>query len=167
MTASEPRRDILLLVCRVVLYVLLAVFGLALLLVSGITLFGAVANPDLASRMAFLNIVSVVLIGIAFRFVQLLGRIIDSVAKTDPFNLANSRRLHEMAWLALAFQLIALILHSRGGDIRIIHINGVEVLFSSAGGISLHGFLLALVLFILARVFRKGADMRDELEGTV
>ena len=27
--------------------------------------------------------------------------------------------------------------------------------------------VLALVLFILARVFREGARMRDELEGTV
>ena len=31
----------------------------------------------------------------------------------------------------------------------------------------LGGILLALVLFILARVFRKGAEMRAELEGTV
>jgi hypothetical protein len=29
------------------------------------------------------------------------------------------------------------------------------------------GLLLTLVLFILARVFRKGAEMRADLEGTV
>jgi hypothetical protein len=40
-------------------------------------------------------------------------------------------------------------------------------LFSTGGGISFGGFLLALVLFILARVFRKGTEMREELEGTV
>jgi hypothetical protein len=34
-------------------------------------------------------------------------------------------------------------------------------------GLSFGGVLLALVLFILARVFRKGAEMRAELEGTV
>ena len=27
--------------------------------------------------------------------------------------------------------------------------------------------ILALILFVLARVFRRGADMRDGLEGTV
>ena len=32
---------------------------------------------------------------------------------------------------------------------------------------SLTGVLLALVLFILARVFRHGAAMREDLEGTV
>ncbi len=35
------------------------------------------------------------------------------------------------------------------------------------GGISGNGLLLMLILFILARVFRKGAEMRAELEGTV
>jgi hypothetical protein len=34
-------------------------------------------------------------------------------------------------------------------------------------GLSLGGILMALVLFILARVFREGARMREELEGTV
>ena len=29
------------------------------------------------------------------------------------------------------------------------------------------GFLLSLVLFILARVFRLGAEMRSDLEGTI
>ena len=35
--------------------------------------------------------------------------------------------------------------------------------FGFSGG----GLLLMLVLFILARVFRRGAEMREELEGTV
>ena len=34
-------------------------------------------------------------------------------------------------------------------------------------GFDVNGLLLMLILFILARVFRKGADMRAELEGTV
>jgi hypothetical protein len=34
-------------------------------------------------------------------------------------------------------------------------------------GISGNGLLLVLVLFILARVFRQGTAMREELEGTV
>ena len=34
-------------------------------------------------------------------------------------------------------------------------------------GVSLGGVLLALILFVLARVFSQGAAMRDELEGTV
>ncbi len=34
-------------------------------------------------------------------------------------------------------------------------------------GVSFSGVLLALILFVLARVFGQGAQMRDELEGTV
>jgi hypothetical protein len=33
--------------------------------------------------------------------------------------------------------------------------------------VPLAGLFLALVLFILARVFREGTRMRDDLEGTV
>ena len=33
--------------------------------------------------------------------------------------------------------------------------------------VSANGLLLVLVLFILARVFKTGAQMRDDLEGTV
>lgn len=35
------------------------------------------------------------------------------------------------------------------------------------GDISLSGWLLALVLFILARTFRHGTNLRAEIEGTV
>ena len=39
--------------------------------------------------------------------------------------------------------------------------------FEANFDISIGGILLPLVLFILARVFRRGAEMREELEGTV
>jgi hypothetical protein len=35
------------------------------------------------------------------------------------------------------------------------------------GGVDGNGLLLMLILFILARVFRKGAQMRADLEGMV
>lgn len=167
MTSSNSRRDILLLGCRVVVYLLLVSFALALVLVVSVTIVGAVANPDLAQRMAGLNLTGIVMIGIALRFLWLLGRIVDSVAEEDPFSRANARRLHEMAWLALAFQLTALLIHWLGSDMRLVHTRGVTVLFSTGGGIYVHGVLLALVLLVLGRVFRKGADMRDELGATV
>ena len=43
-----------------------------------------------------------------------------------------------------------------------IYMVGLSLFFGAILGI-----LLALVLFILARVFREGAAMRSELEGTV
>ena len=34
-------------------------------------------------------------------------------------------------------------------------------------GLSMGAIILTLVLFVLARVFRTGAEMQDDLEGTV
>jgi putative transcriptional regulator len=133
--------DILLLVCRVILYAVLVVFGLVLLLVAGISLYGAFANPDLA-RTHGRHERAVAPDGgggVSFRAVVSVG---SSTAwpKADPFNLVNSGRLQQLAWLTLAFQMLALAAHARGGDFRILHINGVEGLFSTGGGISFGRF---------------------------
>lgn len=91
-----------------------------------------------------------------------LQRLIASVSEGDPFIPVNADRLTRMGWLTIAIQLLA------------IPVNGIGSWLESAVkqatvgfGISLSGFLLALVLFILARVYRRGAEMRAELEGTV
>ncbi|MEL7219331.1 MAG: DUF2975 domain-containing protein, partial [Pseudomonadota bacterium] len=71
------------------------------------------------------------------------------------------------AWLLLAVQLLsiplaalALTLVEWAGDIE-------DVQFSIGDGFDLSGILMVIVLFILARVFRHGTRMREDLEGTV
>jgi hypothetical protein len=67
-----------------------------------------------------------------------------------------------MAWLALAIQVVSIGL----GPLTYLlsqHFDDVDV----EGGLSLNGVALVLVLFVLARVFRHGAAMREDLEGTV
>jgi hypothetical protein len=98
----------------------------------------------------------------AFCFFRHLYRIIDTVGEGDPFVPANARRLMAMGWISVATQFLA------------IPINGVSQWLSQYSdrfhaefGLSFAGILLALVFFILARVFREGARMRDDLEGTV
>ena len=97
-----------------------------------------------------------------FLFLRELRRIIDTVAEGDPFTPDNAMRLQRMGWLTVAIQLIAI---PAGGlaawAAYLAHVHDVSVSFS------LGGIFLALILFVLARVFRKGADMRAELEGTV
>ena len=100
------------------------------------------------------------------RFLLELFGIIDSVGKGDPFQPENGARLSRMAWLALAAQGVALALK---GVVKVLepyaikagHKVGLEF------DLNLTGVLLVLILFILARVFRHGAAMREDLEGTV
>ncbi|MBU6267829.1 MAG: DUF2975 domain-containing protein [Sphingomonadales bacterium] len=101
------------------------------------------------------------LLGALWFFVQKLKQIVDTVATGDPFIPQNAERLKAMAWTAIAIQVIsapvtlfaAMIAHESGAHANV--------------DVSLNGIGLALVLFILARVFRTGAAMREELEGTV
>lgn len=100
----------------------------------------------------------------AFYFFQLLGRIIDTVRDDDPFTLGNADRLTRMGWIALGFQIatfpIAALVAYLGAYVPAENLT-VDFDFS------LTGVLLAIVLFILARVFKHGAAMREDLEGTV
>ncbi|MFA9201695.1 MAG: DUF2975 domain-containing protein [Cypionkella sp.] len=102
----------------------------------------------------------------ALRFVFNLRAIVRSVDEGDPFHPENAERLHRMGWLVVSIYVLGII----AGLIGAWLVTSVPELardknfeFDLGGG----GILLMLVLFILARVFRHGARMRDELEGTV
>lgn len=105
-----------------------------------------------------------IMVGLIYDFVTRLSQIIDTVGEGDPFTMANAARLTRMAWLAVAVELVSFITSILGNWVEQRFEPG-EIEFNSE--FSLTGILLAIVLFILARVFRKGAEMRDELEGTV
>ena len=67
-----------------------------------------------------------------------------------------------MGWIAIASHFLAIPLNMVSQWLA-----NFSDRFVVNFGISLAGLLLALVLFILARVFREGARMREDLEGTV
>ncbi len=99
---------------------------------------------------------------LAFFWLRHLRRIIDSVGPGEAFTTTNAERLAKMGWLTVGIEALSipggaaayfLTQHFKRSDIDMT--------------ISLEGILMALVLFILARVFREGANMRAELEGTV
>lgn len=111
--------------------------------------------------LGFLSVFAV-MTGLSVLFLRLLRRIIDTVAEGDPFIPDNAVRLDRMGWIALAVQLLAIPAGALTGWIaHVSHVERIDV------GFSVGGILLALILFILARVFRRGAAMRDDLEGTV
>ena len=102
------------------------------------------------------------IVALSFLFMRHLRRIVDTVRQGDPFIPENAMRLRSMAWLSIVLQVVALF----AGALTMWLEEATKNLEANFD-ISIGGILLPLVLFILARVFRRGAEMRDELEGTV
>lgn len=123
---------------------------------------GAATQPDFIWVVCGIAALSIVAAVLGFLFLREMRRIIDTVALGDPFTPINADRLLRMAWLSVGIHLVALPADFLSGWARHLA-KSPEVFF----GFSLGGVFLTLVLFVLARVFRKGAEMRDELEGTV
>lgn len=107
---------------------------------------------------------ALVVLGLIYDFVCRLAQVIATVGEGDPFIAANAERLTRMAWLALAVQLLSVATALLVGWTE-HHVD--PDIFKFESDVSLSGLGLSLVLFILARVFREGARMRAELEGTV
>ncbi len=123
--------------------------------------------PEIIGAILLVLVCAAILLGVLFRIFQLLKRIVATVGEGDPFVPANAARLTQMAWLALGAQLATIPVTAMGLWLDEVSEGGAHGDIHLGGGIDFGGLLLMLILFILARVFRKGAEMRDELEGTV
>lgn len=93
-------------------------------------------------------------------FLLTLGRIVGSVLVGSPFVAINADRLTRMGWIAVLLKLVAL---AETG----LMASAMPDAFRFVSRFSGPSLVMILVLFILARVFRQGAAMRDDLEGTV
>lgn len=176
---SRIRHDPLLTAAKALLYLFIALFIFAMAMVAigsvavltvgygELTKALAEAGAPAVSFWAVIGIMALaeLLLFVILRFCLELRRIVLSVDHGDPFHPDNATRLSRMGWLALAgwatmipIAAIASWIDRTMGDAADIQVNG---------GVDLDGVLLALVLFILARVFRHGAQMREDLEGTV
>lgn len=121
--------------------------------------FGPLAYPLMITAFAILS----VLAALGFLFMRALLRILRSVEQGDPFQPVNADRLRQMAWLALGGLALGLVLTGIG-----IWFDGKEsALAGDVPGTVITGLTLTLTLFALARVFRLGTAMREELEGTI
>jgi Protein of unknown function (DUF2975) len=102
---------------------------------------------------------------LGFMFFRHLYRIVGTVAEGDPFIPENAQRLSAMGWITVAVHVLMIPLIGIAAWIAKLAKESGNVHFD--GGFDINGILLALILFILARVFREGTRMREELEGTV
>jgi Protein of unknown function (DUF2975) len=104
----------------------------------------------------------IVILGLVWTMMNKLLAIINSVEHGDPFILENATRLRAIGWLMVAMQIVAFPLAFAArhtADLFGKHDVGLDF--------SLNGLLAILLVFILADVFKRGAEMREELEGTV
>ncbi|WP_067734693.1 DUF2975 domain-containing protein [Novosphingobium naphthalenivorans] len=89
--------------------------------------------------------------------------IVASVAARNPFDRANAGRIERLGWRLAELWGIGWI--ARWLDVPVGgSVNGFDISVDLGGGNTL---AFALVLFVLARVFRHGNRLQDEVEGTV
>jgi hypothetical protein len=88
--------------------------------------------------------------------------IVETVRQGDPFVAANADRLHTIAWVLLALQVLSMVIGGIGKAIS----TPAHPLHLGAG-FSTNGWLAVIMTFVLARVFAEGALMREDLDGTV
>ena len=182
-----PKRDPLLTAARLLLMAFIGVIGvaavaivLAIPLVIGfqnrvlveIARKGVETGPEMIGAIALVLAGVAALLAMAIYFLALLRRIVLSVGDGDPFIPDNAERLSRMGWLVLAGQIASIPVGALFLWIASVvedspAADQVHADFQSDFGFSFSSLLLMLVLFILARVFRRGAEMREELEGTV
>ena len=120
------------------------------------------AGGDVIGAILAVLVLVAGIVALSFLFMRHLRRIVDSVRQGDPFIPENAMRLRSMAWLSIVLQVVALFAGTVTMWLEVATKN-----LKANYDISIGGILLPLVLFILARVFRRGAEMREELEGTV
>jgi hypothetical protein len=145
-------------------------FGLALLLsfpfearlaAQLVAKYGAtIDSAGVIGALRVLALVGMVSVWVVHQVLAPLNAIIATIGE-DPFVIANADRLTRIGWGLLGMQIIHL---SSGGFIGWFRSLGVE---TTTWTPQLAGWLGVLLAFVLARVFRRGAEMRDDLAMTV
>ena len=183
MNPSTRPNDVLLLAGKVITFIMQAglAFGGTVLAIAipALLIFrnkvidefaDATSNPEVAFPL--LQLTGIMLIGLLivvllFVFFGKLRAIISTVGQGDPFAPANADRLSLMGWLMLGVQLAIFPAAWLGMSLARFADEIEDAHLTIDGGWDLEGLLLVIILFILARVFRHGAAMREDLEGTV
>ena len=174
----DSKPDRLLFVTRLILtfliwFTLAAAIACTLLIPIAIFKHGAVVR-DLAGSgiqagalpwMVLLLLLGIAMAVLGFFFFRLLRRIVDSVGEGDPFVPVNADRLRAMGWLSLGLQ--GVIVAATPLMLWFDALPQKPNVHQGDSGFSIGALVTALLLFVLARVFRVGSQMREDLEGTI
>jgi hypothetical protein len=115
----------------------------------------AFATPLLLAGVACLGMTA-----LAFRT---MAQMVGSAMTGDPFVAENAARLMRTGWFLLGVQLVGILTHVVVGTFP----EKMRSHFHFEFNASPMGLLAVLMIFVLAQVFRRGSEMRAELEGTV
>ncbi|NJO13957.1 MAG: DUF2975 domain-containing protein [Rhizobiales bacterium] len=133
--------------------------------------FGTKASPLPVADILGLFACALVAVVLVFYFFGKLRAIISSVGEGEPFIPENADRLNAMAWLLTALQVVKPVLGVAALPVAqwasAFESEDLHISTDFSSGVDLTSILMVVVLFILARVFRHGAMMREDLEGTV
>lgn len=179
---EKPNKDWLLTVAGVMLIFVelafvLASIGVVIGIIAMFTFGHGKALADLAAAggpdgtywaVVAVLVLAWVMLSLSMMFVRQLRAIVGTVNEGDPFLPDNAARLARMGWYALGTQVCEFAgqpLVAAYGK----YASNLTWGASTSGGqhVSLAPLGFAVTLFILARVFRQGAAMREDLEGTV
>jgi len=148
-----------------------AVIALATYLIAPAKLAEAMGpiDPSLAWSLPATLAIGMASLALCFVFVEQLRQIIATVGEGDPFDPQNAVRLNRMAIHAGGLLICQTVLGYLTPLLhRAIPADGgnASIGFSDLDP-SFQTLVLAIVLLILSRVFRHGAAMRADLDGTV
>jgi len=123
------------------------------------------ASPDqagaLLTGLRLIALVGLAAVPLNLIVLRRLLEMIETVRAGDPFVAPNAERLQTIAWAVLGQQLLQLLV-SLIASASSAKAHGLHV-----DPLSTSGWLAVILLFVLARVFAEGANMRDDLAGTV
>lgn len=112
--------------------------------------------------MRLLMVVGLAAVPITNLVLVRLRDMLTTVRHGDPFTIENARRLQAIAFGVLGLEVLRLI---AGMIVTNTLLDDLGVRIRS--GFSLTPWLAVLLLFVLARVFEYGAELRADLDGTV
>jgi hypothetical protein len=122
----------------------------------------AEAPPQLMLGLRLIMAIGLAGVPLAHLVLSRLLALVATVRDGDPFIPENARRLRVIAWALLGIELLGLAVGAVGAVVS-TPTDPLDIGWSP----SVDGWLAVLLLFVLARVFRLGTDMRADLEGTV
>jgi hypothetical protein len=127
--------------------------------------FDLAPSPDTDRLVLGLRVTAALGVAVVLLNYGVLKRLIamvETVRAGDPFVAANAVRLNAIAWALAALQLLSIVIGAIGKAVS-TPAHPVDL----DAGFSINGWLAVFLTFLLARVFAEGANMRDDLEGTV
>lgn len=150
----------------------LGIPAMLFLIIIGFIASGPFSDAFLAARpgmnaeamiiwLRWVSVIILPIIPLAHIILVRLIAMIDSVPTGMSLSMLNAERLRQIAWALIGINILDLAF----GAVT----TWAEANMGEPPGwtLALTGWLAALMLFILARVFREGAAMREELDGTV